>query len=249
MSGDILDGVRLRTESIMHLAFASSFLFLGKSIVREEFINAIKSNHKSFDVKLSDETVVRLADYYELIQKHNPILHLVGPCSPEEFATRHILESLTLLKHLPDDATFADIGAGAGLPSIPCLIAREDLRAVLIESKEKKSAFLTTAIQALKIEERAEIVTRQFSEIKRPGEVQFVTCRALDKFTEKVRQLIKWSGTSMLLFFAGPTLAYEMRKFGVKFKEERMPGSERRFLFIGKHSPIVKDRPSTGRGR
>lgn len=215
--------------------------------MREEFINAIKSSQNAFRVELSDETIARLADYYELVQEHNPILHLVGPCSPEEFATRHILESLTLLKHLPNDASFADIGAGAGLPSIPCLIAREDLRAVLIESKEKKSAFLVTAIQALKIEERAGIVTRQFSEIKKPDEVQFVTCRALDKFTEKVRQLLKWSGKSTLLFFAGPTLAYEMRKAGVKFKEERMPGSERRFLFIGKHSPIVKDNRSTGR--
>ena len=217
--------------------------------MRQEFINAIKSNQDAFRLELSDETVGRLADYYDLVQEHNPILHLVGPCSPAEFATRHILESLTLLKHLPNGASFADVGAGAGLPSIPCLVAREDLSAVLIESKEKKSAFLLTAIQALQIEERAEIVTRQFSEIKRPVEVQFVTCRALDKFTEKVRQLIKWSGPSLMLFFAGPTLAYEMRKVGVKFKEERMPGSDRRFLFIGKHSPVVKDRPSTGRGR
>ena len=215
--------------------------------MREEFINAIKSKRDAFRLELSDETVDRLADYYDLVQEHNPILHLVGPCSPEEFATRHILESLTLLNHLPEGARFADIGPGAGLPSIPCLIAREDLRAVLIESKEKKSAFLLTAIQALKIEERAEIVTRQFSEIKKPIEVQFVTCRALDKFTEKIRALTKWSGKSTLLFFGGPTLGYEMRKFGVKFKELLMPASERRFLFVGSYTPLAQDHRSTGR--
>ncbi len=217
--------------------------------MREELINAIKSNQNAFDLELPDDTVARLADYYELVQQRNPILHLVAPCSPEEFATRHILESLTLLKHLPDGAHFADIGAGAGLPSIPCLIAREDLHAVLIESKEKKSNFLNAAIQALKIEERAEIVTRQFSEIKKPLEIQFVTCRALDKFTEKIRQLIRWSGRSTMLFFGGPTLGYEMRKIGAKFKEQLMPGSDRRFLFVGNYLPVAKDSRSTGRGR
>ena len=32
--------------------------------------------------------------FYDLIQEHNPILHLVGPMSAEEFAIRHVLESL-----------------------------------------------------------------------------------------------------------------------------------------------------------
>ena len=233
--------------SHLHSTFASCFEFAGKSIVHVEFINAIKSNQNAFGLELSDETIASLADYYELVQQHNPILHLVAPCSPEEFATRHILESLTLLKHLPTGAGFADVGAGAGLPSIPCLIAREDLRAVLIESKEKKSSFLNTAVQALKIDERAEIVTRQFSEVKKPDGIQFVTCRALDKFTEKIRQLIKWSGKSTMLFFGGPTLGYEMRKIGMKSKEELMPGSDRRFLFIGTHTPVAVDRRSFGR--
>ena len=52
-----------------------------------------------------------------------------------------MLESLMLLKHLPSDAKIADIGSGAGLPIIPCLIARPDLHATLIESSQKKSVF------------------------------------------------------------------------------------------------------------
>ena len=93
-------------------------------------------------MELSASSVERLADYYELVQEHNPLLHLVAPCPPEEFAVRHILESLTLLEYLPTGAKFADVGAGAGLPSIPCLLVRDDLRSVLIESKEKKARFL-----------------------------------------------------------------------------------------------------------
>ena len=199
--------------------------------MREELTSAIKSNQQVFGVELTDKLIERLADYYDLIREHNPILHLVGPCSPEEFATRHILESLTLLEFLPANARLADIGAGAGLPSIPCLIAREDLSAVLIESKEKKTNFLRTAVATLGLEGRAKVINKQFSEVTRPH-VSHVTCRALDKFAERLPRLLKWSGERELLFFGGPGLGDEMRRLGLSFKEKLMPLSEQRFLFL-----------------
>ena len=199
--------------------------------MREELINSIKSNQAAFKLELSDETVARLADYYEIVQAHNPLLHLVGPCSPAEFATRHILESLTLLEFLPLNARFADVGAGAGLPSIPCLIVREDLSAVLIESKEKKATFLRTAAAELGLNSRTKVINKQFSEVTRPH-VSHVTCRALDKFAQKLPQLLKWSGDRELLFFGGPSLREEMTKHGLRTRERLMPLSDQRFLFV-----------------
>lgn len=199
--------------------------------VRDEFTKSIKLNQPAFGVDLSDDVIERLADYYELVQEHNPILHLVGPCSPEEFATRHILESLTLLEFLPVSARFADVGAGAGLPSIPCLIAREDLRAVLIESKEKKAAFLRVVMPKLGLENCTKVINKQFSEVTRPH-VSHVTCRALDKFSERLRPLLKWSADRELLFFGGKGLRDEMQGLGLRVSEKLMPLSEHRFLFI-----------------
>jgi 16S rRNA (guanine(527)-N(7))-methyltransferase RsmG len=199
--------------------------------MRSDFLSAIRANQNAFGIDLSDKTSERLADYYELIQEHNPILHLVGPSSPEEFAIRHILESLTLLEFLPQNVRFADVGAGAGLPSIPCLIVRDDLSAVLIESKEKKAGFLQTAIAKCELEGRAEIVNRQFSETPKP-DVSHVTCRALDKFTQRLPQLLKWSGNCTLLFYGGPSLREVMQKSGLKIKERLMPMSDQRYLFI-----------------
>lgn len=199
--------------------------------MRSEFIAAIRSNQHTFHVGLTDEAVQSLADYYDLIQEHNPILHLVGPSTPDEFATRHILESLTLLEFLPPEARFADIGPGAGLPSIPCVIARADLKAVLIESKEKKTDFLRAAVAALGLEERVKVINKQFSEVTRPH-VSHVTCRALDKFAERLPKLLKWSGERDLLFFGGPVLRDEMARLGLRFQEKLMPLSEQRFLFV-----------------
>lgn len=199
--------------------------------MRSEFIETIKTNQAAFGLNLDDSTTTRLADYYDLVVEHNPLLHLVAPCSPSEFAVRHILESLTLLEHLPKRAKFADIGAGAGLPSIPCLLVREDLGAILIESKEKKAKFLVEALKQPGLETRVEIVNRQFEEAD-PAGCRFVTCRALDKFTDRLPRLLKWSGTRTKLFFGGPNLRSALEKHRLTFDEKLMPLSEQRYLFV-----------------
>ena len=199
--------------------------------MRTEFIRAVEKHQSDFNLNFPAEKIHALADYYEFVLKHNEILHLVAPCSPEEFAVRHILESLVTLRFLPDNAVFADVGTGAGLPSIPCLIVREDLCGVLIESKLKKTHFLQEVLAELKLTERAGIINHQFEEIEKPS-VSFVLCRALDKFTRKLPKLLKWSGKSNLLFFGGNALRGELEKQNVKFNEILLPMSEQRFLFI-----------------
>ena len=153
----------------------------------------------SYDLDLSQETLTQLGEYYSLLTRWNDRLHLVAPCAPEEFATRHVLESLLLLKYLPQDAKIADVGSGAGLPIIPCLIARADLEATLIESSPKKAVFLREALNA--VGRRASIVARRFEDIEAP-DVSFVSCRALDQFRDKLAELIEWApkGSTLLLF-------------------------------------------------
>ncbi len=200
----------------------------------QKFIGALRENKQQFGISLREETINKLAVYYEFVQKNNEFLHLVAPSQPEEFATRHILESLTLLEFLSENAEFADVGAGAGLPSVPCLIARSDLRGFLIESKFKKSRFLEEVLAECKLESRAEILNRQFEEIQKPN-VSYVLCRALDKFTQKLPKLLKWSAGCTALFFGGNALAAELEKHGLKFQKKLMPMSEQRFLFVAKN--------------
>ena len=194
----------------------------------EQFIDALFARASAFNVALSSEMTEKLGTYYSLLTRWNDRLHLVAPCSPEEFATRHVLESLILLKHLPHAATIADVGSGAGLPIIPCLIARPDLEATLIESSQKKAVFLREALNAL--ERKAAIIARRFEEIEAP-DVEFVTCRALDQFIRKIPALIDWAPDgSTLLLFGGPGLQEELPNAEAFL----VPGSEKRYLFRGK---------------
>ncbi|MEO7658454.1 MAG: 16S rRNA (guanine(527)-N(7))-methyltransferase RsmG [Pyrinomonadaceae bacterium] len=199
--------------------------------MRNDFVTAIKTNQTAFGLEIPDDAIERLADYYDLIQEHNPLLHLVGPCTPEEFATRHILESLTLLDHLPKDSRFADVGTGGGLPAIPCLLVRDDLKAILIESKEKKSKFLHLAVEKLKLKYRTRISATQFAETNL-SHCHAVTCRALDKFAERLPRLAHWSNPHQMLLFGGENLRRALQEQKISFTSKLMPLSEQRFLFI-----------------
>jgi 16S rRNA (guanine527-N7)-methyltransferase len=196
----------------------------------KRFEHSLMENMESFELALSQETVTQLSAFYSLLTRWNERLHLVAPCPPDEFAVRHVLESLVLLKHLPQSAKIADIGSGGGLPILPCLIVRPDLQAILIESSQKKSVFLREALHQLEL--NGVVITRPFEEIE-PPPVSFVTCRALERFTVKLPTLIDWAPTaSTLLLFGSETLRKELQKSSVKFEERLIPLSERRFLFL-----------------
>ena len=201
---------------------------------RLRFIAALQENQAEFGIALSEKNAENLFVYYEFVEKHNQILHLVAPTSPENFAVRHVLESLFLQNFLPKNVRFADIGTGAGLPSIPCLIFREDLRGILIESKLKKASFLSNAVKECNLENRAKVFDRQFEELAKP-QADFVTCRALDKFVEKLPRIIKWSKGCKLLLYGGESLGEKLKSCGIKFDQKLIPKSEKRFLFIAQN--------------
>jgi 16S rRNA (guanine527-N7)-methyltransferase len=196
-----------------------------------EFVEAIKRHQDAFGLSLPTETIERLDSYYRVIQEHNPILHLVGKCSEEEFAVRHVLESIYLITLTGKKRTFVDVGTGAGLPGIPCLIASEELNGFLVESKVKKARFLEEAIKRTELGKRCRIINRQFAEIRKPNAGVVVT-RALDKLAKKVPQLVEWSGNSTLAIFAGEAVRDEIERLKLEYDAFLIPMSERRFLFL-----------------
>ena len=84
-----------------------------------EFEKAVGYEAAAFDLALTESQIQRLTDYYALVMKWNARLHLIAPCSPKEFATRHVLESLLLLKHLPLNASIVDVGSGRASRRFP----------------------------------------------------------------------------------------------------------------------------------
>jgi 16S rRNA (guanine527-N7)-methyltransferase len=197
-----------------------------------KFRETLKAEAPAYEVSLTTEALDGLSQYFELLQRWNSRMHLVAPCSPQEFATRHVLESLTVLRHLPDGARVAEVGAGAGLPILPCLIVRPDLHAILIEAAQKKAVFLREALSQMGLSARSSVINERFENVPAPA-VDVVTCRALERFEEMLPHLLDWAPTpATLLLFGSTRLATRVESLGFSSGAELMPQSKSRYLFI-----------------
>ena len=100
----------------------------------------------------------RFAAFDALLAEANAVLDLTAVQDPVEAVDRHYLDSLTVLRHpdwIPTGARIVDVGAGAGFPGIPLLIARPDIEATLLDAQRKRVDFLRRVIEALGLRARA----------------------------------------------------------------------------------------------
>src|SRR3989442_1511450 len=95
---------------------------------------------------LSDEQASRLDRYLNLLADANRRMNLTRLETREAAELGHVADALTLLPLLPREAhRLADVGSGGGVPGIPLAIVRPDVTVMLIESTQKKAAFLKSA--------------------------------------------------------------------------------------------------------
>jgi len=99
---------------------------------------------------VSRETTDRLDRFVELLLRWQQTIHLIAPSSVPKLWTRHIADSLQLLGLAPDAKVWVDLGSGGGFPGlvVACALAdRPSARVHLVESNEKKAAFLREAVR------------------------------------------------------------------------------------------------------
>jgi len=106
-----------------------------------------------FDVKdVSRETLQKLETFAELVRKWNPKINLVSKSSLDDLWDRHIFDSVQVFRLVEQGGNWVDIGSGGGFPGIVIAILNQEeqrFRVRLVESDQRKCAFLRTAIREL----------------------------------------------------------------------------------------------------
>ncbi len=105
------------------------------------------------DAVVSRETLARFETWRGLLEKWQARINLVGPDTLADFWLRHALDSVQVLDAAPiESRLWADLGSGAGFPGLAAALAAQDrgrgVEIHLIESNQKKAAFLREAVRA-----------------------------------------------------------------------------------------------------
>lgn len=117
------------------------------NILIEELIKGATELGLSFN----EEKLVQLQKYYQLLLDTNKKVNLTAVIEERDVAIKHFIDSLTCFKAIAikDGQSLVDIGTGAGFPGLPMKIYQPGLKVTLVDSLDKRVAFLKNVIAQL----------------------------------------------------------------------------------------------------
>ena len=116
--------------------------------------------------------------YAEMLRERNEKINLTAITEPEEVKVKHFLDSCSAAELLPGGASVLDIGSGAGFPGLPLKIVRPDLTVTLLDSVNKKVAFVSEVVAELKLSGVTAVHAR-IEDFPHKGEYDAVVSRAV----------------------------------------------------------------------
>lgn len=90
---------------------------------------------------LASAVVDNLLQYLQEFARWNKAYNLSAVRNIDQMVSRHLLDSLAVLPHLPA-GRFIDVGTGGGLPGMVMAICRPEQPLTLLDSNGKKTRFL-----------------------------------------------------------------------------------------------------------
>jgi 16S rRNA (guanine527-N7)-methyltransferase len=143
---------------------------------------------RALGIELTDDQVAKLIAHLDLLDDWNTRINLTAIRERPAQITKHILDSLTMLRWL-QGARIADVGSGAGFPGIPLAIVAPERHFALIESVGKKCRFLEEARDTLGLT-NVEVVQSRAETYKPAERFDTVLARAVGP----VADLVKFAG-------------------------------------------------------
>ncbi len=187
--------------------------------------NSIELSLEELGVGYSYNQINALKAYLEILYKYNKKINLTGTKGKEDILKRHILDSLSLLRHRSEffkdncrKQKILDLGTGAGLPGIPLSIFLSESTLYLLENSLKKINFLNAAARELNLK-NVRIIRGRAEELGRErnyrGDFDIIMARAVAKINILNELAIPFCKIN------GKIIFYKSRKINIDIRESK----------------------------
>ena len=161
-------------------------------------------------VGLTETALADAETFREILNRTNSQMNLVGSSTLQSFWERHFLDSAQLRWFAPSALTWADLGAGAGLPGLVLAIllkGKAGAKVHLVESMAKRCRFLAEVAEVLGLP--VEIHNARAETLKLKVEVATArACAPLDRLLGFAQPYLARGATG--LFLKGADLDSEL---------------------------------------
>ena len=201
---------------------------------RDDFLNRLVARAAAAGVDVSPGVATQLESYYRLLAHWNASINLTAlkldPVS-DHAIDRLLIEPLTASQYIPmESPVWFDLGSGGGSPAIPLKVARPAFRLTMVESRERKAAFLREAIRVLELEGASVEAERIDAVAERhplAGSVDLITVRAVridPPLFGAMKAFLRFGGR-VVLFGARPEGPVVQKGFRILDHPPNSPGS------------------------
>ena len=153
----------------------------------------LKNSLQNLKIFADDFQIALLIQYANGILKWNKVYQLTAAKTLNDVLL-HIVDCAAVFPFLNDSQKVLDVGSGAGLPGIVLAILKPQSQFFLIDSIQKKTAFLNEAKRFLQLK-NVDVLNDRVEKIT--GDFDIILCRAfsnLADFVHKTAHLLKPDG-------------------------------------------------------
>jgi len=179
--------------------------------MRKDIISAwaVKNN-----IIVTEAQMAQLEKFQQCVLSANEKINLTTITDPADFAVKHFIDSMTLLPYIPQNATLADIGTGAGFPGIVLRVLRDDIHITLLDSRNKRIEFLRQTLDELNLQNTETLHARAEEWARTGARYDICTARAvapMDKLAKSALPLLIKPG-GVLLAMKSANISEELEK-------------------------------------
>ena len=165
--------------------------------------------------------------FLEKMLETNQRLNLTAIKDPKDAVVKHLMDSLASLQlDCLQDArpeAWMDLGTGPGVPGIPLAVARPEITMHLVDSTQKKAAYLEQVCRELSLESRVQIHAERSETLARGPlreKLQVVFARALGSLPTIIELALPFlEDGGVLVAYKGPKVEGEIKEASTALKK------------------------------